>query len=593
MAVCRAIFLFICVFYLSDEIVGQSDLRSALAAIDRRQKELADYEEKQYGYNPVDPEDNLAFLSNAAGGINKHYLRELWDRYYGNDVNYPKNAISKRYYPLYGVENIGLRKRGNYLSNDDEPIIPINYLASRDDDSDQMNYPGNRYLRYQSHNNPYGGSKSFLLAKRSSNLNNDKKRSLNMQTDPKVKKDLSDIFGNDLRSDIGNNKLGDAIGTTTNKPEETTEKREKDTPTRKIEKKDKPKMDATRDDLNKEIFAPVALQNKQEIQIRKKSIDWSDYFGLDRRKKSDSNEGLDNEWLMERYHKAIAITPKKRNAELPIQSLRNHDNPQQRGDFHGKEEQKIIEMDKKLEKLENKIVGDALKYTGAHQVETDSKENQQIKDNIISRLAQAYNIEKMRNALEEYKIEVEKARKEVEKARQEVKKANTDDRQFSDYTMEEKRVSVPRKEAIDDSRDNGEPDNNIKCRTAEECHEQNFKIPSGVLDNHFSNLECPAIQRACNDVASLVGHYGHVFEPACTLHQMCLLCSNNSWFSPTRQCNSLFITKAFELCLGKDECKKEARRSLRYLLDINKSLQAQTALTDECELQCPNTDIFK
>lgn len=76
---------------------------------------------------------------------------------------------------------------------------------------------------------------------------------------------------------------------------------------------------------------------------------------------------------MERYHKAIAITAKKRNAELPLQSFRNHETPEPKKD-HDKEEQKITEMDRKLEKLEDEIVGDALKYTGAHQDEVDSKE---------------------------------------------------------------------------------------------------------------------------------------------------------------------------------------------------------------------------
>lgn len=87
----------------------------------------------------------------------------------------------------------------------------------------------------------------------------------------------------------------------------------------------------------------------------------------------------------------------------------------------------------------------------------------------------------MRNALEEYKIEIEKARREVEKSK-------TDDKLFPDYTLEEKRVSVPRKEAVDDSRDISEADNNIKCTTSEECHEQNYKIPEDVLNNYFINL---------------------------------------------------------------------------------------------------------
>lgn len=105
---------------------------------------------------------------------------------------------------------------------------------------------------------------------------------------------------------------------------------------------------------------------------------------------------------------------------------------------------------------------------------------QQIKDNIISRLAQAYNIEKMRNALEEYKMEIEKARKDIEKNK-------GVDKLFPESTMEEKRLSVARKEAVDDSGDL-DGDNNIKCTKSGDCHEQNYKLPSDIWDNHFSNL---------------------------------------------------------------------------------------------------------
>lgn len=634
MAVFRAIFFVTTLVYLADIICGQSDLRSALAAIDRRQKELADYEEQQqYGYSSYDQPNDLAFLSNVAdnrgydkdyldddnydsltkrfsssfrerleedkqkqmeefarnlinnlesngmpGAVDENYLRELWDRYYGNDVSSYGSALNKRYYyPVYGTETVAQRKRGRYLDNEDEPIYSIHHHVPRDDDSDyQMNYLRNRYYHGNSYSparQPYTSSKRFAVAKRSSTYNNEQKRSVK-KTDPKVEKDLSNIFGGDQKA---NEKVPEAVVETTT-PKFDKPKKKDEVENKKIEKKDNPKKE-----INKEVFAPVAPQNKKTLQLKKR--EWSDYFGLDRRKKSDS-DSLDKEWLMERYHKAIAITAKKRNAELPLQSFRNHDIPTlKKENPHDKQEQKINEMDSKLEKLEDEIVGDALKYTGAHQDDVDSKEVQQIKDNIIARLAQAYNIEKMRNALEEYKTEIEKARKEVEKSK-------TEDKIFDDYTLEEKRLSVPRKEAVDDSRDSDEADNNIKCTTSEDCHEQNYKTPAEVFERHFASLDqCPAIQRACNDVASIIGHYGHVFEAACNIHQMCLLCSNNSWFSPTRQCNMLFLTKAYELCLGKEECKKEARRSVRYLLDINKSLQAQSALNDECELQCPDTDM--
>lgn len=82
------------------------------------------------------------------------------------------------------------------------------------------------------------------------------------------------------------------------------------------------------------------------------------------------NKNQNSSRLMERYHKAIAVTAKKRNAEL-----RDHDaTPLKKDDSHKEQEHKITEMDKKLEKFEDEIVEDALKYTGARQDEEDSKE---------------------------------------------------------------------------------------------------------------------------------------------------------------------------------------------------------------------------
>ncbi|ENN76799.1 hypothetical protein YQE_06640, partial [Dendroctonus ponderosae] len=628
--------LLVGILALSDGIFGDSDLQSALDALDRRQREIVEYEkQQQYGFTPYEQVDELTFLKNAAdgnaygkdyvddddyetynkrltssfrerqgyrekqieefvrnlynnlesngmpGGFNKNDLRALWDRYYGNGLSDENPAMSKRYYPIYEMPNVDLRKGGRYVDNSEEPLLSIHHHVPRLSEPDhKTSYLRNRYPHESSYNpalNMYGVNKRLIVEKRSNTHIKNEKRSVKKQTDPQVEKDLRSIFGSDEKTHADTDKLRKQVSTP--KPQAANNV---GTPApRKIEKKDRAKMDVSKDvDINKEVFAPVAPQIGKPLQLKKKSIDWSDYFGLDRRKKSEPNNGL-----MERYHKAIAITAKKRNANLPLQSFRSHEeNSLSKDDSQDKEAQNIDEMGRKLEKLEDDIIGKALKYTGAHQGDSDPKQIQQIKDNIISRLAQAYNIEKMRNALEEYKIEIEKALREVEKS-------TPDEKLISEYTSEDKRVSVPRKEAISDSKDTVDADNNIKCTTSEDCHEQNYKMPSDIIDSHFAILECPVIQRACNDVASLIGYYGHVFESACHIHQMCLLCSQNSWFSPTRQCNTLFLTKAFELCDGKEECKKEARRSVRYLLDINKSLQAQTALTDECELQCPDTDM--
>lgn len=156
-----------------------------------------------------------------------------------------------------------------------------------------MNYM-NRHIR-KTGNHPHSYNKLYMLSKRSSPFSKEQKKSVKKQTDPKVEKDLSIIFGTG-QEDLDTNNLGEGVFSTIEKPSETTKKPEETPPTRKIEKKDKPKMDVNKEsDINKEIFEPVAPQKSKELKLKKKSIDWSDYFGLDRRKKSENNS-LDKAW---------------------------------------------------------------------------------------------------------------------------------------------------------------------------------------------------------------------------------------------------------------------------------------------------------
>jgi hypothetical protein len=60
-------------------------------------------------------------------------------------------------------------------------------------------------------------------------------------------------------------------------------------------------------------------------------------------------------------------------------------------------------MDAKLHNIEDVIVNEALKYTGAHEGTTDAKEIQEVKDKVLAHLATAYSLEKMRQALREFK----------------------------------------------------------------------------------------------------------------------------------------------------------------------------------------------
>lgn len=230
----------------------------------------------------------------------------------------------------------------------------------------------------------------------------------------------------------------------------------------------------------------------------KKSIDWSDYFGLDRRKKS--NQQLDNEWLLNRYHKAINLANKRK--EYPLKSFHNHDQPAKKSSINPStttsttktttkdasvtaDDKKIAEMDTKLKTMEDTIVDDAIKYTGAHEGISDSKEIQEVKDKVISRLAAAYSLEKMRNALNEYKLSVAKER---DRLNQQQQQQDGD----VDFLTEDKRT-VARKQAVDESRENvPEGDNNIKCAHGnEDCQEQNYPTPNEILENHFGTGKSP------------------------------------------------------------------------------------------------------
>lgn len=64
----RPLLSLIGVLHFSGGILADSDLRSALDAIDRRQRELAEYEEaQQYGLNSYEQPEELSFLNNVAG----------------------------------------------------------------------------------------------------------------------------------------------------------------------------------------------------------------------------------------------------------------------------------------------------------------------------------------------------------------------------------------------------------------------------------------------------------------------------------------------------------------------------------------------
>lgn len=105
-------------------------------------------------------------------------------------------------------------------------------------------------------------------------------------------------------------------------------------------------------------------KSKSNGKRQKKSIDWSQYWGLNRKKKA--------------YHA---------DEDLSID--------------------KIDKMDRKLQLIEDAVLAETVKYTGTHPEISSPADIRRVKENIMSNLATAYSLEKMRQALSNLRQSIE------------------------------------------------------------------------------------------------------------------------------------------------------------------------------------------
>ena len=184
-------------------------------------------------------------------------------------------------------------------------------------------------------------------------------------------------------------------------------------------KKESKKVIRSADGYDKERVLPV--RQNEEISnifesdkrtIDKKSIDWSQYFGIDKRSKQN--------WLQNDYLKRAEshfLTPKNKRLsldrsksnflneyhqseyEMPFDTRRFN----KKGNGYGSDiGNNIDNVENKIVDIEEKIIDDALKYTGS-QMEVNSEDLNKVKSKVIQHLEAAYSLEKMKNALEEFK----------------------------------------------------------------------------------------------------------------------------------------------------------------------------------------------
>jgi hypothetical protein len=111
------------------------------------------------------------------------------------------------------------------------------------------------------------------------------------------------------------------------------------------------------------------------------------------RLENDTEEKADRKWILKEFYKNLAMSTnvRKRKRESPN---------------GGTEEDvdKLEKIERKMEEAGDQIIWDALKYTGAHKdAQLSPDELAQVKSEIIHKLAAAYSLEKIREAIEEFR----------------------------------------------------------------------------------------------------------------------------------------------------------------------------------------------
>jgi len=110
------------------------------------------------------------------------------------------------------------------------------------------------------------------------------------------------------------------------------------------------------------------------------------------RQENDTEDKPDRSWILKEFYKNLAMsTNVKRKRESP-------------GIGTNKQIDKLEKIERKMEEAGDQIIWDTLKYTGAHRdAELSPEQLSQVKNEIIQKLSAAYSLEKIREAIEEFR----------------------------------------------------------------------------------------------------------------------------------------------------------------------------------------------
>ncbi|KPI95098.1 hypothetical protein RR46_12102 [Papilio xuthus] len=236
--------------------------------------------------------------------------------------------------------------------------------------------------------------------------------------------------------------------------------------------------------------------------------------------------------------------------------------------------------------MEGLIVDEALHYSNVGE-KIDSKEEQEMKEKLLSRLAAAYSLEKMRKALKEFKQSLQ-----TQKAINMKLSAGNDETKTKRVAVKkEKAISTTNDVAnylnnddkIDDFQDEQGAGHYLNGKIEEQLSE-GYMGGSGrhrmpIMSNVGSTGPCPVLAKIiqrCRGVDLLAGDRGQLFLTHCSLHQICYLCGEAA---PTT-CDLVFLSEADTTCEGDTNCQRAARSTLMALRELHDNL------TDELDGEC-------
>ncbi|XP_016947462.1 uncharacterized protein LOC108022828 isoform X2 [Drosophila biarmipes] len=296
----------------------------------------------------------------------------------------------------------------------------------------------------------------------------------------------------------------------------------------------------------------------------KKSIDWSQYFGLDRKKKSaQKNEEV----------------KKRSESDSSTNDDDEYDNESSEAEKKKRDfdSEKLESMDKKLQSIEDFIIDETIKYTGAHEGLNSKDDIRRIKDHVLSRLATAYSLEKMRRALDKLRRSVDN---ENHLMRNTIEPESEENALDSNYWLAKKSVKKEQAELL--AEDSKHPKDMEKkkrsgyLRYPEQPNTMDEALSLGsapyetLNDAYLGNKnyivgsnQCPLIEsmaERCRGVDLISGDINQELLPLCGVHQICYLCGASQV-----ACDYQYLAEADGVCGDSNECQSAARSILMIL----------------------------